>query len=119
MKRALILVVLGALASSCGAGSRELADVLGEIQGELCNPHGQPVAGARVLIDGRATKTDADGHFRAFGMAPGRASIVIGDARHVDVFVPERDIAVIFDDACRTSARDAPPFASLGVVPNA
>ncbi len=117
MKRVGVVVLFAALLASCGTPLRSL---FGEVQGELCNARGAPVAGARVLVDGRRTATDADGHFRAFAVRPGRISVVIGDApRRLDVIVPEHDIGVVFDAKCRSSDRDAPPFAALGAVPPA
>ena len=116
---ALVVVAITLFAGSCGT---PIAEIFGEVQGELCTTHGSPVHGARVLVDGRALRTDGDGHFRAFAVRPGRVSVVVGDAdqpRRLDVVVPEHDIAVVFDEGCRSSGSDAPPFAPLGIVPDA
>jgi hypothetical protein len=108
---ALVVVALTLLAGSCGT---PIADIFGEVQGELCTNRGSPVRNAHVLVDGRPLRTDADGHFRAFAVRPGRVSVVVDD-KHLDVVVPESDIAVVFDEGCRSSDRDAPPFAPLGI----
>jgi hypothetical protein len=99
------------LAGSCGAPALVAH---GEIQGEACDPRGRPLVGVPVIVDGLHTRTDADGHFRAKGIEPGVSSVDVTGIRNVDVVVPARDIAVVFDDRCRATGNDAPPFIAFG-----
>ncbi|HEY4222883.1 MAG TPA: hypothetical protein VGO62_16110 [Myxococcota bacterium] len=101
---ALMLVLLAGVSCANKACDR------GEIQGEVCEARGHPLARSLVSLDGVATHTDDDGHFRALGMKPGMVSVHMA-SRTVDVMVNEGDIAVVFDAQCRASGLDAPPFA--------
>jgi hypothetical protein len=42
------------------------------------------------------------------------SSVDVSGVRNIDVVVPVRDIAVVFDDRCRANGNDAPPFVAFG-----